>query len=401
MTKTVLIPAVVVVVSLFAAATLMATAPRLEPTAAEPIPLTVRVTTVEVAPLRLQVSSQGTVGPSTESQLIPEVSGRVVWMSPSLVAGGYFEAGDPLLRLDDQDLAAAVARARANLTRTEAEHQHARFEFQRIRSLGERQLASRSQIENSLRAYRIAAAALQDARVAHEQATRDLDRGEVRAPFTGLVRTEQVDLGQFVSRGAAIATIYATDVVEVRLPIADRELAFLNLPFGHRGALPEDLRTRVTLAADYGGRRITWNGQLVRTEAEIDMKSRMVHVVARVTNAGASVPLPVGLFVNADIEGVRANDIVDLPRNALRRGNRVVIVDQEDRLRYREIVPLRLYRDRVLIEAGLRTGERVCVSPLQTVVEGMRVRPVDDAQDLRGEAAPTGMAPAANPPTPA
>jgi len=379
MTKTVAIPAVVVVVSVFAALTLMATAPRLEPNAAEPVPLSVRVATVEVAPIRLTVSSQGTVGPSTESQLIPEVSGRVVWMSPSLVAGGYFEAGDPLLRLDDQDLAAAVARARANLTRTEAEHQHARFEFQRIRSLGERQLASRSQIENSLRAYRIAAAALQDARVAHDQAARDLARGEVRAPFTGLVRSEQVDLGQFVSRGSPIATIYATDVVEVRLPIADRELAFLSLPFGHRGALPEHLQAAVTLHADYGGRPITWDGHLVRTEAEIDMKSRMVHVVARVTNAGASVPLPVGLFVNADIEGVEANDIVDLPRNALRRGNRVVVVDEEDRLQYRQIVPLRLYRDRVLIEDGLRAGERVCISPLQTVIEGMRVQPVDDA----------------------
>ena len=394
MKKTVLIPSVVVVVSIFAALTLMATAPRLEPNAPEPIPLTVRVTTVEPAPIRLAVTSQGTVGPSTESQLIPEVSGRVVWMSPSLVAGGYFEAGDPLLRLDDEDLAAAVARARANLTRSEADHQHARFEYGRIRSLGERQLASRSQIENSLRAYRIAAAALQDARVAHEQAARDLARGEVRAPFTGLVRSEQVDLGQFVARGSPIATIYATDVVEVRLPIADRELAFLNLPFGHRGALPEPLQARVTLSADYGGRPIAWTGHLVRTEAEIDMKSRMVHVVARVTNAGASLPLPVGLFVNADIEGVEATDIVDLPRNALRRGNRVVIVDEEDRLQYRQIVPLRLYRDRVLVEHGLRAGERVCVSPLQTVIEGMRVRPIDDAAEA---AAPEAGEPGGTP----
>ena len=191
-----------------------------------------------------------------------------------------------------------------------------------------------------------------------------------------------------------MATIYATDVVEIRLPIADRELAFLNLPFGHRGALPEHLQARVTLRADYGGQSIAWNGDLVRTEAEIDMKSRMVHVVARVTNAGATLPLPVGLFVDADIEGVQANDIVDLPRNALRRGNRVVIVDEEDRLQYRQIVPLRLYRDRVLIEQGLRAGERVCVSPLQTVIEGMRVRPLDEAgvgNDPDGSAPANGV----------
>ena len=378
MMKKVFIPGAVVAASVFAALTLMATAPKLEPTAESPAPLIVRVVTVAAAPMRLTVSSQGAVGPSTQSQLIPEVSGRVVWMSPALVAGGYFEAGQPLLRLDDKDLAAAVARAQANLTRSQADHEHARFEYQRLRSLSERELASRSQLEGGLRAYRIAAAALQDARVAFAQAQRDLERGEVVAPFTGLVRSEQVDIGQFISRGAPIATIYATDVVEVRLPIADRQLAFLNLPIGHRGNLPAEHRGRVTLSADYGGRNVSWHGEIVRTEAEIDMKSRMTHVVARVVNAGAATPLPVGLFVKAEIEGTLAEGVVNLPRNALRRGNRVLIVDAEDRLAYRDVTPLRLHRDRVLIESGLADGERVCVSPLQTVIEGMRVEPIDD-----------------------
>ena len=378
MMKKVFIPGAVVAASVFAALTLMATAPKLEPTAESPAPLIVRVVTVAAAPMRLTVSSQGAVGPSTQSQLIPEVSGRVVWMSPALVAGGYFEAGQPLLRLDDKDLAAAVARSQANLTRSQADHEHARFEYQRLRSLSERELASRSQLEGGLRAYRIAAAALQDARVAFAQAQRDLERGEVVAPFTGLVRSEQVDIGQFISRGAPIATIYATDVVEVRLPIADRQLAFLNLPIGHRGNLPAEHRGRVTLSADYGGRSVSWHGEIVRTEAEIDMKSRMTHVVARVVNAGAATPLPVGLFVKAEIEGTLAEGVVNLPRNALRRGNRVLIVDAEDRLAYRDVTPLRLHRDRVLIESGLADGERVCVSPLQTVIEGMRVEPIDE-----------------------
>lgn len=378
MMKRVFIPGAVVVASIFAALTLMATAPKLEPAADEPAPMVVRVITVRAAPTRLTVSSQGTVGPSTQSQLIPEVSGRVVWMSPALVAGGYFEVGAPLLRLDDKDLSATVARAQATLTRSQADHEHARFEYRRLVSLGERELASRSQLEGALRAYRIAAAALQDAQVAFDQARRDLGRGEVVAPFTGLVRSEQVDIGQFITRGAPIATIYATDVVEVRLPIADRQLAFLNLPIGHRGSLPEGGRGRVTLSADYGGRTVSWQGEIVRTEAEIDMKSRMVHVVARVVNAGAATALPVGLFVNAEIEGALADAIFDVPRNALRRGNRVLIVDADDRLAYRSVTPLRLHRDRVLIESGLADGERVCVSTLQTVIEGMRVQPIED-----------------------
>ena len=136
------------------------------------------------------------------------------------------------------------------------------------------------------------------------------------------MRSEQVDIGQFVTRGSAIATIYATEVVEVRLPIADQQLAFLNLPINTQGLLAPQLRPRVTLSADYAGQALTWHGEIVRTEAEIDMKSRMVHVVARVANADQATPLSVGLFVKAEIAGRTADDIVELPRSALRTTTR-------------------------------------------------------------------------------
>lgn len=375
MIKKLLIPAIVVIVSLGVAMGLMATAPKLEPTSPEPTPIAVRVATISKAPVMMSVVSQGTVGPSIESQLIPEVSGRVLWMSPSLVAGGYFAEGDPLLRLDDQDLIASAERAHANLTRAEAEHQHARFEHQRLSSLSERQLASQSQIENALRAYRIAQASETDARVAYDQALRDLERSVVVAPFDGLVRAENVDIGQFIQRGSKIATIYATDVVEVRLPVADQQLAYLDIPIDMRGQIPAEARPQVELSALYAGTRRTWTGEIVRTEAEIDMQSRMLHVVARVDNRSQDQALNVGLFVNAEIEGRTANDVVQLPRTLLRNGSQVLIVDNDDRLRYRDVDIVRLIEDQVIIGGGLEAGERICVSPLQTVVDGMRVAP--------------------------
>ncbi len=154
-----------------------------------------------------------------------------------------------------------------------------------------------------MRALRVADAALQEARVNFEQAQQDLARTQIKSPFTGLVRSENVDIGQFVSRGAAIATIYASDLVEVRLPIADRQLAFLNLPSTQRGELPEARQPNVTLTTQYGGKQLTWSGKIVRTEAEIDITSRMVHLVARVTQNNEENPLSVGLFVDAVIEG--------------------------------------------------------------------------------------------------
>jgi RND family efflux transporter MFP subunit len=376
MIRKLIVPGLIVLASLLGAVTLLATSPTLKPSIPEPVATTVRFIEVTPEAVRLTVHSQGTVSPNTETELIPEVSGRVHWISPSLVNGGTFAADEELLRLEDQDYRSSVERAAAALQRAEAEHQHARFELTRMESLEARQLASRSVLENALRAFRVAEAALQEAQANLDQARRDLDRTVIRAPFSGLVRRESVDIGQFVSRGTSIATLYASADAEVRLPIADRQLAFLNLPLGVRGELPPELQPRVTLWAEFAGQRLAWQGRIVRTEAQIDTMSRMVHVVARVDNDDADTPLSVGLFVNAEIEGLLAEDVVVLPRAALREGNRVLIVDAEDRLRYREIEPLRLHQDQVLVRAGLLPGERVCVSPLQTAVDGMPVKPV-------------------------
>lgn len=378
MMRSLIIPFFIVLLFSFGAVTLMATAPVLEPTSQEPVYTTVRIKEVSPEAVQLKVHSQGTVMPSTESQLIPEVSGRITWMSPTLVAGGYFNAGDVLARVDDLDYRNTRDRAKSTLERAQAEQQHARFEYKRLQSLAERKLTSRSQLEDSLRALRVAEATLQDSRVNYEQAMQNVERTEIKAPFTGLVRTETVDIGQFVARGQAIATVYASDLVEVRLPIADRQLAFLNLPATMRGELPENLQPNVTLSTDYAGQKLVWQAKIVRTEAEIDISSRMVQLVARVANNDNAAPLSVGLFVEAEIEGLSADNIVVLPRSAIRNNNQVLVVDEQNKLRFRAIEPLRLYQDNVLIQAGLASGDRVCLSPLQTAVDGMTVNPVFD-----------------------
>lgn len=379
MIRTLVIPTAIVLLFLSVAATLMATAPVLEPANDTPKPLTVRVRTIETESIELKVHSQGSVAPSTVSQLIPEVSGRVTWTSPSLVAGGFFEAGQELARIDDLDYRNAQDRANAALKRATAEVEHAKYEYRRLRSLAERKLVSRSALENGLRAYRVTQATFEDAQANSEQAHENVKRTVLRAPFTGLVRAENIDIGQFASRGQAIATLYANDVVEVRLPIADRQLAFLNLPPLRNGNFPKDMQPTVKLSADYGGQVRQWFGKIVRAEAEIDTSSRMVHLVARVESSKDSQDLSVGLFVTAEIAGLAVENIVRLPRSAIRNDNQVLVVDTENRLRFRDIQPLRLYRDNVLINAGLNPGERVCISTVQTAIDGMAVNPIAES----------------------
>lgn len=341
----------------------------------------VRTVPAEVRKVHLDVRSQGTVAPHAESDLIPEVSGPVVWTSPSLVSGGHFDQGEPLLRIDRADYEAALKRAAATLARAEGENDHAQRTLERQQNLQSRSVASDAELNEAERGARVAAAGVQEARVAVDQAERDLARTEIRAPYTGRIRTEQVDVGQFLTRGQPFAKAYATDFVEIRLPLADSQLAFLDLPFFED---PDDMRRdlpEVELTARFAGRDHSWKGRIVRTEGEIDAKSRLVNVVARVENdpADEQPPLPVGLFVQAQIRGRQADSVAVIPRQALRGNDQVLVVDDEDRLRLQRVEVLRVEGEDVYVSQGLASGDRITTSMIQAPVDGMRVRPVDDS----------------------
>jgi multidrug efflux pump subunit AcrA (membrane-fusion protein) len=93
------------------------------------------------------------------------------------------------------------------------------------------------------------------------------------------------------------------------------------------------------------------------------------------------VPPPVGLFVQAEIEGIAAENIVVLPRSALRDADQVLVVDSENRLYFRPVKVMRVYRDDVFVRDGLEAGDRVVISQIQTVVNGMRVQPILPGND--------------------
>src|SRR5690606_9331055 len=150
-----IMPALVLLAAVgIAAVFLIATRQPLQPAQPQPAPVPVRVIEVVPSPIRLTVHAQGTVAPRTESELVPEVSGNVVWISPNLVSGGYFEAGDPLLRVDERDYGAALQRAEAGLNRAEAEHEHADFEHARALDLHGRELISSADLQAAVRTLR-------------------------------------------------------------------------------------------------------------------------------------------------------------------------------------------------------------------------------------------------------
>jgi multidrug efflux pump subunit AcrA (membrane-fusion protein) len=184
-----------------------------------------------------------------------------------------------------------------------------------------------------------------------------------------------------------VATGYSIDIAEVRLPLPDAELAYLDFPLHYRGSAMNESGPRVLFTAQFGGGRHVWEGRVVRTEGEIDPKSRMVHVVAQVKDPYGRrgkqpdrPPLSVGIFLDARIEGRAVEKVVVLTRAALRGHDTVWVVDGNDRLRFRQVKVLKTDPETVIIESGLENGERVCLSALDTAVDGMTVRTLEEGK---------------------
>lgn len=381
------LPLLVLGVGFVAAVLLFVTGPEVQPRPTEGLAPLVRVVEARPTTVQLRTWTHGTVVPRTESDLVPEVDGRVEEVSPSLVSGGFFDEGDVLLRIEAVDYEVALEQARAGLARARSDLATAQKDHERQEDLIRRGATSHSQKDDALNRLRIAEATLREAKARLARAERDLQRTRVVAPYAGRVRSERVDVGQFVKRGTAVGTIYATDFAEVRVPIHDEELAYLELPLA-RADRDSALGAPVTLRAQFAGSRYEWSGEVVRTEGELDPRTRMVNVVARVPDpylgSDGRPPLSVGLFVEVEILGALRSNLVILPRAALRGEGRVLVVDGDSRLRYRDVDVLRAVRDEVYIADGLEGGELVCVSPLQATMDGMLVRLADEPTSFAG-----------------
>ncbi|TDJ66219.1 MAG: efflux RND transporter periplasmic adaptor subunit, partial [Planctomycetota bacterium] len=316
----------------------------------------------------------------------------VIEVAPALVAGGFFEQGEVLLRIDpiDYDLAEKeaamrVAGAELRLAQELADAEVAARQWDSVRGGGTAPpLVLREPQIAEARAARVAAQA------ALEKARRDVGRCTITAPYAGRVRAEDVDLGEFVQRGQELAVVYAVDFAEVRLPLPDADLAFLDLPLSYRGEAPGGGPV-VEIVVRFAGGVHSWTGRIVRTEGELDPKSRMVVAVARVIDPyGRSEerdrpPLAVGMFVDATIRGRRLASAVSLPRVAMRGPDRVLVVGDDDRIEIRSVKPLKAERHRIILASGVEPGERIVVSPLENYVDGMAVRVLVREPERGGE----------------
>ncbi len=350
--------------------------------APQPPALLVSTLVAEREPVTFRVESQGSVTPRTETTLVSEVAGQIGEVSPAFVAGGFCRAGDVLLRIDPRNYEtqvkvarAEVAKARTQVATENALADYALNDWQRLREFSKNTKAAS---DLTLRKPQLAAALaeLESADAALEKAGRDLARTVIRAPYNGMVRSKRADIGQYVNTATAIADTFAVDYAEIRLPLTQKDLQFLDLP----DAIAPERALDVRLSALIGDDQQHWSAKLVRSEGVFDAQSRVLYAVAqiqdpyRLNTDQPGEPLRIGTFVTAEITGRQAGDLFVLPRHALYRDNQVWIVDDESRIRPRTVEVLRADDDHVYVRSGLNDGDVVCVSPIDQPLPGTPVR---------------------------
>jgi RND family efflux transporter MFP subunit len=356
--------------------------------------------TVHPEDIRMIVYGFGTAEPKVKVQIVPQVSGRVVNCHANFVEGGFFKAGEPLVKVDPRDYELAVENAEAIVTQAdyilkqeESEGLVAKTEWEALHPNEE----PSSPLVLRIPQIKNAQAQLQSAQAKLSRAKLDLERTAISMPFDGRVAAKNVDLGQYVSPGQQIATVYGTDVIEIVVPLEDDQLEWFDAPLGRTNGDGSSPGPEALITTDFAGKKRSWKGTIVRTEGQIDPTSRMIKVVAEVTDPfemkNHNAPLTPGMFVNVEIKGKLLKNIIRVPRYAVRGDDKIWLAregkitngDTELLLHMQPVTVARHDKGFTYISDGVLDGDVVITSTLDVVIDKMKIRTQLDDSTEAGE----------------
>lgn len=319
--------------------------------------------------INMVIGGYGTVKAKNMVQVIPQVSGRIIALHPGFVNGGFFNADEPLITIDPSDYKLAVQRAQAVVARAQvkldlenAEASVANQEWEQLNP----GLEPPSTLVVREPQIRQAEAELEAAKAELATARLNLERTKLSMPFDGRIAEEHVDIGQYVPAGQSVASAYGIGAVEIPIPLEDRELAWFDIP------------SKATVKAEFAGGVHTWAGQVVRTDSQVDPKTRLVTVIIEVTEpfkkSNRRPALVPGMFVEVAIQGRILEQVLPIPRSSIHNGTEVWVVHEDSRLQIHKIDIARQDHEYAYVVSGLEDGAVIVTSSLDTVTDGIKVR---------------------------
>lgn len=380
-----LLPIVIIVVALALAFILISSKKPLEQEPTIDKAFLVDAQRVYTESVDFAIKTQGNVIPKNQTKLSSQVSGAIVKISPVFVEGGFFDKGDVLIELEQDDYLTEVKLAEAQLAQAEADLQE-EVARGKVAEKEWRSVNSTAPPALGLRQPQLAReqANVKGAQAQLERAKRNLSRTQIKAPYNGVVVQRDVDLGQFLPVGSVIGEVYSIDVAEVRLPITNSDLAFLHLDTGVSQS------NVVNLSANVAGKFMQWEGKLVRSEGVLSTDNRVIYAIAEIADpymrksdsVKGGAPLRYGQFVQASISGTQTEDVIVLPRQLVRLDNTVITVSDDRTLAIKAVDILRSDEQNVYIGSGIESGEQVVTSAVPNAYSGMKVRLPGDEPEI-------------------
>ncbi len=361
-------PLVIFISSIIVVMLLIISKPSVKPEKSQYIAPLVEIERVSSEDIQVRIFSQGTVRPGKEIILSSEISGKINWVSEKLQVGSRFNKDDILLTFDKRDFELALIIAESNLSqailnyeRELAEYELAKKEWEQIGQGEGSSLALREPQFNRAKTL------LASAEAGYEQAQRNLDRCTLTAPFNGIVRVKNVDIGTVAGPGIPLASIYSIDYVQIELPINQNEFNFLD----------DYKKNKVILSNESDGLFNKWIGTINRKSSEIDSRTRMQSVYANVKSPYKTVkgqaPLKVGMYVDAEIIGKKIKNSIKIPRDII-NNSKVWVVNKKNELEKRNIEVLFYDKEYAVLKDGLYSGDQVLLTKLSIMIENMKVR---------------------------
>ena len=328
---------------------------------------------------QVQINSNGTTTPLTQTVLTAEVGGEVIYRSKKFSEGSSVIEGEILAKIDDTDLQLQYKNALLQLANAEVQYSLQLAEAEVAKEAWEK-IGDGVASDLTLKKPQIkqAEALLEVANAQVSSAEKKLNKTEIVAPYAGRIQNVNIDLGTTIIPGQPVGAIYTSSEIEVTLAVKDNDLQFLSIPMDGRKLDPSE-QALVKIKSFYKGKNQTWVGRLERVDGVIDPITRMINLIAVFKNDFIETDkpnLPIGLFVEAQIDGIILNDVFSIPVNSISENNEVYIVNKNNELVSRKLSILKKYSDFVIVKNGLKAGERIVTSKLSTASNGIKVNPV-------------------------
>ena len=328
---------------------------------------------------QVQISSNGTTTPLTQTVLTAEVGGEVIYRSKKFAEGASVIEGEILAKIDDTDLQLQYKNALLQLANAEVQYSLQLAEAEVAKEAWDK-IGDGVASDLTLKKPQLkkAEALLEVAKAQVSSAAKKLNKTEIIAPYAGRIQNVNIDLGTTIIPGQPVGAMYTSSEIEITLAVKDNDLQFLSIPMDGRKLNPSE-QASVVIESFYKGKTQSWKGKLERVDGVIDPVTRMVNLIAVFKNDFIETDkpnLPIGLFVEAKIDGITLKNIFEIPINSISKDNEVYIVDKNNQLELRKLTVLKKYSEFVIIKDGLRAGERIVTSKLSTASNGIKVNPV-------------------------